>query len=213
MTTAAARKLHSKPLLDALLDREFSEERLTSTLDLEAPLPEQLWERGAFGPTSLDGVSPRKGVSPTARLDGLATREHGANRQPSFRGSSRALHLGSLIVDDIEDGSPIRRGGPALHLQIGTPLALNAGNWLYFLPGLLVSRLELPQTRELSLRQAIEALRVALSLRAGARSVDARHGAPSARRRERRRVDDSPQDRQSHGACRKARARSPREPP
>ncbi len=43
-----------------------------------------------------------------------------------------ALHAGSLIVDDIEDDSQTRRGAPALHLQIGVPAALNAGNWLYF---------------------------------------------------------------------------------
>ena len=44
------------------------------------------------------------------------------------------IHAGSLIVDDIEDGSAMRRGRPALHVQCGLPLALNAGNWLYFWP-------------------------------------------------------------------------------
>lgn len=44
------------------------------------------------------------------------------------------MHAGSLIVDDIEDGSAMRRGRPALHVQYGVPLALNAGNWLYFWP-------------------------------------------------------------------------------
>lgn len=42
------------------------------------------------------------------------------------------LHAGSLIVDDIEDCADERRGGPALHLDVGLPVALNAGNWLYF---------------------------------------------------------------------------------
>lgn len=42
------------------------------------------------------------------------------------------IHAGSLIVDDIQDGSTIRRDGPTLHLQHGMPLALNAGNYLYF---------------------------------------------------------------------------------
>ena len=44
------------------------------------------------------------------------------------------MHAGSLIVDDIEDGSQMRRGRPTLHVQFGVPLALNAGNWLYFWP-------------------------------------------------------------------------------
>lgn len=43
-----------------------------------------------------------------------------------------ALHAGSLIIDDIQDLSEWRRGGPTLHLKYGVPVALNAGNWLYF---------------------------------------------------------------------------------
>lgn len=44
------------------------------------------------------------------------------------------LHSGSLIIDDIEDQSAIRRGAPTLHRMVGLPVALNAGNWLYFAP-------------------------------------------------------------------------------
>lgn len=44
------------------------------------------------------------------------------------------IHAGSLIVDDIEDQSEIRRGGPAIHHRYGTDIALNAGNCMYFLP-------------------------------------------------------------------------------
>jgi len=44
------------------------------------------------------------------------------------------LHAASLVVDDIQDGSASRRGGPALHAAHGVPTALNAGNWLYFWP-------------------------------------------------------------------------------
>ena len=36
-----------------------------------------------------------------------------------------------LIHDDIEDGSELRRGRPALHRQYGEPLALNAGDALH----------------------------------------------------------------------------------
>lgn len=42
------------------------------------------------------------------------------------------LHLGSLIIDDIEDNSKERRGGPTLHAKYGLPIALNLGNFLYF---------------------------------------------------------------------------------
>lgn len=38
------------------------------------------------------------------------------------------LHSGSLILDDVQDRSELRRGGPSLHRMIGEPLAINAGS-------------------------------------------------------------------------------------
>lgn len=43
------------------------------------------------------------------------------------------LHVGSLIVDDVEDESSIRRGGPCCHDLYGTARAINAGTAAYFL--------------------------------------------------------------------------------
>jgi len=45
---------------------------------------------------------------------------------------AEVLHTGSLIVDDIQDGSTERRGGPAVHVTYGIPTALNAANTAYF---------------------------------------------------------------------------------
>jgi geranylgeranyl pyrophosphate synthase len=56
------------------------------------------------------------------------------------------IHAGSLVVDDIEDGSQTRRGKPALHIRYGLPIALNAGNWLYFWPFQLIKDLQLPRS-------------------------------------------------------------------
>jgi geranylgeranyl pyrophosphate synthase len=64
------------------------------------------------------------------------------------------IHAGSLIVDDIEDGSPVRRGRPALHLRYGMPVALNAGNWLYFWPFDLFKELALPKDRLLHIYES-----------------------------------------------------------
>ena len=61
------------------------------------------------------------------------------------------LHAGSLVIDDIEDDSETRRGAPALHRRYGVPIALNTGNWLYFLPLVLLPRLELPRDLTLTL--------------------------------------------------------------
>ena len=61
------------------------------------------------------------------------------------------LHLGSLIIDDIQDGSLERRGGPALHLTMGMPRALCAGNLLYFRALNALAALELPADVERTL--------------------------------------------------------------
>lgn len=43
------------------------------------------------------------------------------------------LHTGSLIIDDIEDESELRRGGQCAHKAFGTATAINAGTAAYFL--------------------------------------------------------------------------------
>lgn len=43
------------------------------------------------------------------------------------------MHVGSLIVDDVQDRSTIRRGGPTVHLIYGDAVAINAGTAAYFL--------------------------------------------------------------------------------
>lgn len=48
------------------------------------------------------------------------------------------IHDASLVIDDIEDDSLIRRNEECLHLRYGVPTAINAGNTLYFLPQALL---------------------------------------------------------------------------
>ncbi len=43
------------------------------------------------------------------------------------------MHVGSLIVDDVQDKSLVRRGGPTAHLIYGEAIAINAGTAAYFL--------------------------------------------------------------------------------
>lgn len=52
----------------------------------------------------------------------------------SFSVFSEFLHVGSLIIDDVEDSAPLRRGKPAIHKIFGEDIAINAGNTLYFIP-------------------------------------------------------------------------------
>eukprot|EP01116_Phalansterium_solitarium_P015444 TRINITY_DN3412_c0_g1_i1.p1 TRINITY_DN3412_c0_g1~~TRINITY_DN3412_c0_g1_i1.p1 ORF type:complete len:323 (+),score=103.54 TRINITY_DN3412_c0_g1_i1:93-1061(+) len=42
------------------------------------------------------------------------------------------LHNASLLIDDIEDNSKLRRGVPVAHLIYGVPLTINSANYVYF---------------------------------------------------------------------------------
>ncbi|KAI4275829.1 MAG: hypothetical protein L6R38_005794 [Xanthoria sp. 2 TBL-2021] len=43
------------------------------------------------------------------------------------------LHNASLLIDDIQDNSRLRRGGPAAHLVFGIAQTINAANYIYYL--------------------------------------------------------------------------------
>lgn len=60
-------------------------------------------------------------------------------------------HNGSLIIDDIEDSAKVRRSYPCAHIRFGTDLAINGGNYLYFLPSLAIDELPLPQDKLISI--------------------------------------------------------------
>ncbi len=44
------------------------------------------------------------------------------------------VHNGTIVIDDIEDKSDLRRGRPAAHILFGEDVAINFGNTMYFLP-------------------------------------------------------------------------------
>ena len=48
------------------------------------------------------------------------------------------IHNGSLIVDDIEDSSSVRRNKECVHLLHGVDIAINAGNYMYYAPMLSI---------------------------------------------------------------------------
>lgn len=134
------------PLVD-LLDDEFRD-------DLEG-LPKHLWER-ALGAPAREFLQ-RPGKQFRAHLVEAAWVIAGGSpaaipQQLPF--VVELLHAGSLIVDDIEDASEWRRGGPSLHRIVGVPTALNTGNWLYFWPLEIIDRLPLDDGKRMALLRA-----------------------------------------------------------
>jgi geranylgeranyl pyrophosphate synthase/predicted secreted hydrolase len=59
------------------------------------------------------------------------------------------MHVGSLIVDDVQDRSTVRRGGPTCHVVHGEPVAINAGTAAYFLTQHLLQSDELSAEQKL----------------------------------------------------------------
>ena len=56
------------------------------------------------------------------------------------------IHNGTLIIDDIEDASDLRRGKPCTYKVYGMDIAVNAGNTMYYLPllPLMEKRAQIP---------------------------------------------------------------------
>lgn len=70
------------------------------------------------------------------------------------------MHVGSLIVDDVQDKSTVRRGGPACHVTHGEALAINAGTSCYFMGQHLLSSTKVSDRQKLELYDLyFEALR------------------------------------------------------
>ncbi|KAI8882275.1 geranylgeranyl pyrophosphate synthase, partial [Backusella circina FSU 941] len=55
------------------------------------------------------------------------------------------LHSASLLIDDVEDGSVLRRGVPAAHHIYGTPQTINCANYVYFLALAEIAKLNNPE--------------------------------------------------------------------
>lgn len=61
------------------------------------------------------------------------------------------LHVGSLIVDDVQDKSKVRRGGPTVHESYGDGIAINSGTAAYFLTQHLLQSKEISPAKRLEL--------------------------------------------------------------
>jgi geranylgeranyl pyrophosphate synthase len=123
-------------------------------------LPRQLWERALLGPVGDFLRRPGKGFRGRLVESGWALAGGGADGPPpELPALVELVHAGSLIIDDIQDGSSERRGAPALHHTVGTAVALNTGNWMVMWPIHLLGRIDLPPA---SVREAYD--RVAATL-------------------------------------------------
>jgi geranylgeranyl pyrophosphate synthase len=133
---------------------------LRDVSDAPPGVPARLWKSALTGPlTEFLGRPGKRFRSRLVELTWSLAGRHDAP-PPSLPLLVELLHAGSLVVDDIEDGSVQRRGRAALHRMVGLPIALNVGNWLYFWPLTLLRASNLPAAVELDLhRSMVDAVR------------------------------------------------------
>lgn len=134
--TAPARPLPAgerpNPPLDAV-DRFAEAAAMATCLGIDpAAVPQRLWDSALLDPARSFLARPGKAFR--ARLVELGwALAGGVGPCPAeLIQLVELLHAGSLVIDDIQDASEERRGGPTLHRTHGLPVALNTGNWMYF---------------------------------------------------------------------------------
>eukprot|EP00388_Colpodella_angusta_P029776 GDKK01017592.1.p1 GENE.GDKK01017592.1~~GDKK01017592.1.p1 ORF type:complete len:571 (+),score=104.46 GDKK01017592.1:94-1713(+) len=70
-------------------------------------------------------------------ISAISALSDGHHDSSKYLAISELLHVGSLIIDDIQDESTIRRGGKCVHIEYGVPTAINAGTGCYFMAPIL----------------------------------------------------------------------------
>lgn len=70
--------------------------------------------------------------------------------------ATQMLHNASLLIDDIEDSSKLRRGIPVAHSIYGVPHTINSANYVYFLGLQKVLKLEHPEATKVFTEQLLE---------------------------------------------------------
>lgn len=65
------------------------------------------------------------------------------------------LHDASLLVDDIEDNSEMRRGVPVAHAIYGIPMTINCANYVYFKALEQCNRLESSQAMDVYVKEML----------------------------------------------------------
>jgi geranylgeranyl pyrophosphate synthase len=68
---------------------------------------------------------------------------------------SEIIHTGTLIIDDIEDKSELRRGERVLHKIYGEEIAINCGVFIHFFPQLIIKNSNLSYFQKSALYDVI----------------------------------------------------------
>jgi geranylgeranyl diphosphate synthase type I len=111
----------------------FTEEFSKEIGDVEEEIKRILPRRPAEVYGVLEEFIARGGKRVRPVLTLLFTKAYGGSYREALRPAAliEIFHNFTLIHDDIEDNSLLRRGKPTLHIMYGVPIALNSGDALY----------------------------------------------------------------------------------
>jgi len=140
--------LESVPGTLVALEHAFREQGASA---LDPLVPDTVWWHALVGPTQEFLSRPGKELRAALVRAGWLLAGGDATTMPERLGLVvELLHAGSLVIDDVEDDSKQRRGGPALHHIFGVPLAINTGSWMYFWALAELAHIGLPPNAELA---------------------------------------------------------------
>ncbi|MCE9574725.1 MAG: polyprenyl synthetase family protein [Deltaproteobacteria bacterium] len=139
------------PPLCAALDDALAPD---GTCPLDGAVPASVWRRALAGPAAEFLARPGKALRARIVRAGYALGGGKGELPEALALAVEILHAGSLIIDDIQDQAEHRRGAPALHHLIGTPLAINTGSWMYFWALAELGEAGLPPAVELAVHRA-----------------------------------------------------------
>lgn len=128
-----------KPKIDKVIERYLPKKANKKWLDFTFGKPRYSFDlraaQGAISDPVWDFLS-RGGKRWRPVLFLLVTEAIGGDieKVKDFVVIPELIHNGTIIVDDLEDQSEMRRGKPCLHKIFGVDIAMNAGNFLYYLP-------------------------------------------------------------------------------
>jgi geranylgeranyl pyrophosphate synthase len=148
--------IHQTPVWNDLVEQQRPAlMRPTDHPAVSAKVRDGLWENALIAPVREILSRPGKAIRASLVEAGYALVRPGEKAPIEAAALLEILHAGSLIIDDIEDDSPVRRGGRTIHRIFGVPTALNAGNWMYFLAVEQIAHLGLAPEATLDLHRRV----------------------------------------------------------
>lgn len=137
-----------QPAIEVELQRAVGRVAAVNLQNMHHMLAYQMgWEGKGAGPTATG-----KRIRPLLVL--LTTEAAGGDWHSALPGAAAVelIHNFSLIHDDIEDNSPLRRGRPTLWARWGIPQSINTGDAMFTLAHLALLRLEETSNRTITLK-------------------------------------------------------------